>query len=107
MVLFLYLFNPLLHIDVFSRIFDPLEASNSKQNALFRLKTLFVSEMILKKWLLLLQILDFWEAEICPQVDLNVTCNQRWKAFDFISIHWQVAAIWNQCWWKNQYKMLQ
>jgi hypothetical protein len=40
MGLFLYLINPLLHIDVFLRLFVPLEASNSEQNALFRLETL-------------------------------------------------------------------
>jgi hypothetical protein len=42
-------------------------------------------------------------------VDLNVTCNQRWKAFDSISIHWEVAALWNQfwcCWKKHQRKIV-
>jgi hypothetical protein len=36
-----------------------------------------------------------------PQIDHKVTCNQRWKAFDSISIHWEVAALWNKFWWKK------
>jgi hypothetical protein len=36
-----------------------------------------------------------------PQVDHKVTCIQRWKAFDAISIYWKVAALWNQIWWKK------
>jgi hypothetical protein len=34
-----------------------------------------------------------------PQVDYKITCNQHWKACDSISIHWEVAALWNQFWW--------
>jgi hypothetical protein len=34
-------------------------------------------------------------------VDHKVTCNRRWKAFDSISIHWEVAALWNKFWWKK------
>jgi hypothetical protein len=42
-----------------------------------------------------------------PQVDCKVTCNQRWKAFYSILIHWEVAAVWYQFWWeKKQHKMV-
>jgi hypothetical protein len=41
-----------------------------------------------------------------PQTDHKVTCYQRWKAFDSISIHWEVAAVWNQFWWKKQRKIV-
>jgi hypothetical protein len=31
-----------------------------------------------------------------PQVDIKVTCNQRRKTFESISIFWEVVALWNQ-----------
>jgi hypothetical protein len=44
--------------------------------------------------------LDLWE------VKNKVTCNQRWKVFHSISIRWEVAALWNQFWWKIQRKIV-
>jgi hypothetical protein len=46
---------------------------------------------------------QFWRCDRLkwPQVNSKVTCNQYWKAFNSISIHWEVAVLWNQFWWEK------